>query len=359
MKMIDSSLPHAIEARERLGEALYRYMLGQPKDLPPGEEDANAAALQQYRLVPRVMRGGQNLNIGSQPFGRRWSAPLAVGAFAGDKVFHPQGLLPVARVCQRLGLPLFISEETVTPLADICAEHDDCWLQLRAAGPVERIIALLDHAADCGAQGLILTVLAPVHPVKGLQPGGFSIGDELVRRGWKTLGSTAAGVHPLPAFPAWSWRELTDVLAHAKTRHLPVMVKGVLHPLDAERAQNVGCQALMVSNIGLRQSARWVTPAQQLPVIRKNFNGLLAIDGGIRSGADVLVAQCLGANLSVLVRPVITALAAGGEQAVDALLGGLINEITALSSWCGVNDINELNAEFLAPRANASGVSDE
>jgi len=358
MKMTDNSLPHAIEARERLGDALYRYLLGQPKDgINP--QDANAAALQQFRLVPRVMRGSHGLNIASEPFGRRWSAPLAVGAFAGDKVFHQEGLLPIARVCQRLGLPLFVSEETVTPLSEICAEHDDCWLQLRAAGSVERVIALIDHAAECGAQGMILTLLAPVHPVSGLQPGGFSIGEELVRRGWKTIGSTHAGVHPLPAFPAWSWQTLAEVLAHAKTRNLPVMVKGILHPLDAEQAQALGFQALMVSNIGLRQSARWATPVQQLPAIRPHFKGLLAIDGGIRSGADVLVARCLGAELSVIVRPVITALAAGGEEAVYALLEGVINEITALCTWCGVDDINTLNADFLASDVGQTGVSHE
>ncbi|EIC83807.1 alpha-hydroxy acid oxidase [Serratia sp. M24T3] len=351
MKIADhhlQGLPHAIEAREKLGEALFRYMLGQPKDLPAGADDANAAALQQYRLVPRVMRGCQSLNISSQPFKRHWSAPLAVGAFAGDRVFHPQGLLPIARVCQRLQLPLFVSEETVTPLADICAEHDDCWLQLRAAGPVDRLLDLMANAADCGAQGIILTVLAPVHPVHGLQPGGFSIGDELLRRGWKTIGSTAAGVHPLPAFPAWSWQELATVIQHATVKGLSVMVKGVLHPEDAMLAAQSGAQALMVSNIGLRQSARWVTPVESMAQIGPAFTGLLAIDGGIRSGADVLVARCLGAELAVMVRPVIAALAAGGEQAVESLLDGLINEITALCSWCGVSDICELNADYVA-----------
>ncbi len=350
MKIADRALlqlPYAIEARERLGEALFRYLLGQPRDLPSGADDANAAALQQYRLVPRVMRGVQSLNLASQPFARRWSVPLAVGAFAADRVFHPQGLLPIARVCQRLQLPLFVSEETVTPLAEVCAEHDDCWLQLRAAGPVERIINLIDHAAACRAQGIILTLLAPVHPVSGLQPGGFSIGDELLRRGWKTIGSLSAGVYPLPAFPAWSWQELESVTHYAATQGLTMMVKGVLHPEDAKLAASTGAQALMVSNIGLRQSARWATPVESMPAIRANFSGLLAIDGGVRSGADVLVARCLGADLAVMVRPVITALAAGGEEAVESLLNGVINEITALCGWCGVSDIRELGVDYL------------
>ena len=342
-----NALPFEQEARQRLGEPLYRYMMGQPADALLAAADGNSQDLQRYRLLPRVMRGNKGIETSVTFAGHRWSAPLGVGAFAGDVVFHPEGLLPIARACRRLQLPLAVSEETVTPLREICAEYQGCWLQLRAAGDLSRIEGLIAHAAECGASGIILTVLAPVHPVPGLQPGGFSIGDALLQRGLKTIGSTGPGVQPLPAFPCWGWDELRQACEFAASHKLPLLVKGVLHPDDAAAAHNAGCQGIIASNIGLRQSSRWVSPVQQLPALRQRYSGELVLDGGVRSGTDAVVAACLGASLSLVVRPVMGALVAGGEEAVFGLLSGWINEITALSHWCGISSISELNPSFL------------
>lgn len=347
MAEVKNVLPFQQETRERLGEPLYRYMLGQPADALLDAQDSNSLDLQRYRLLPRVMQANKGIDTSVTFAGSRWAAPLGVGAFAGDKIFHPEGLLPIARACKRLNLPLAISEETVTPLSEICAEYDGCWLQLRAAGDLTRIEGLIAHAAECGAKGIILTVLAPVHPVPGLQPGGFSIGDALLQRGYKTIGSTGPGVQALPAFPCWGWNELRQACELAAAHKLLLLVKGILHPDDAIAAHNAGCQGIITSNIGLRQSARWASPVQQLPALRQHYQGDLVLDGGVRSGTDAVVAACLGASLSLVVRPVVSALVAGGEDAVYGLLSGWVNEITALSHWCGVSDMGELNTSFL------------
>ena len=98
---------------------------------------------------------------------RCWWAPLPPIACS-----IPDGLLPVARVCHRLRLPLVVSEETVTPLADITALHDLCWLQIRGAGSPDRAARLVALAAAEGARGVVVTLLAPTHPSQGQQPGG-------------------------------------------------------------------------------------------------------------------------------------------------------------------------------------------
>lgn len=340
-------LPFADEARAVLGEALYRYMIGQPRDASPDEGDRNARDLARYRLLPRVMTGATGADIRLSLFGQNFAGPLAVGAYAGDRVFNEDGLLPIARVCQRIGLPLIVSEETVTPLAEITAAHDAAFLQLRAAGPLDRILGLLDKAAQDKAMGLVLTVLAPVHPVPGLQPGGFSIGEELVRRGWSTIGSTGPGVAPLPPLPGWDFDDIATVCRAAAKRNLPVLLKGILHHDDAAKAEAAGAAGIIASNIGLRQSGRWASSARQLPALRGETPLPLALDGGVRSGTDLVVARCLGADFGVAVRPVITALVGGGEAALEAMLRGWLDEALAITSWLGAASLGELGPSHL------------
>lgn len=339
---------HYLAARERLGDALFRYMQGQPADALPEDPDANQLALRRFRLLPRVLQGNEGINTETTLLQQPWAAPLGVGAFAGDRIFHEEGVLPIARACKRLQLPLVISEETVTPLEQIGAEYDRCWLQLRAAGDVGRIKGLIDQAAQAGFKNIVLTVLAPVHPVAGLQPGGFSIGDALKQRGWHTIGGTQPGVEALPAFPVWRWQHIDEIAAHCAAIQLPLWLKGILHHDDATQAAQHGVSGLIVSNIGLRQSARWATPVDQLADLQAVTRLPLLLDGGLRCGSDAVVARCLGASLSLSVRPVISALVAGGENAVFDLLFSWINEITAISHWCGVSDMASLNGNYVS-----------
>ena len=346
-------LPFATPARQRLGEALYRYVLGRPRDLDAEAPDANEAAFSALRLVPRVMRGCAAIDIQASLFGYISAGPLAVGPFAGDRLFHAEGLLPVARVCQRLVLPLLVSEETVTPLADITATHDGCWLQLRAAGPLDRARRLADVAARCGARGLVLTALAPAHPCPGLQPGGFDIDQEIARRGWSTVGADTAGVAALPAFPHWGWDDVAALATHLRGAALNLVVKGILHPADATAAFAAGCQGVVVANVGLRQSGRWALPLRCLAQVRSQSAGAVLLDGGVRNGADVVVACCLGADFAVATRPVVTTLAGGGEAALESLLRGWLDEVAALASWLGVSRLTELEESYLCADAYA------
>lgn len=343
---LNPSLPFAAEAREKLGDALYGYMLGQARDNATGA-DGNEEAFARYHLIPRVMGGQKTMDLRTSFFGRTLSAPIIAGAFAGDKVFHDEGLLPIARACRVMELPMIVSEETITPLAEICGEHDMVWLQLRAAGGLDRIYRLIEMAAAAGAKGIVLSVLAPVHPVRGLQPGGFSIGEEIMRRGWSTIGSSALGVEALGAFPAWDWADLKAACDHAKSAGLSVLVKGVLHPNDAKRAIKAGAGGIIASNIGARQSSRWVPALDQLGELKTRSGDLLIHDGGVRYGADVVTALSLGAQVAIVVRPLICALVAGGEAAVMVVLKRLRDETLAIASWCGVSDLKELDAGFV------------
>ncbi len=337
--------PDRGRARSLLGERLFAYLMGRPRDMGPGEPDPNEAALARFKLVPRVMTPRAHVDVSMDFCGRRIAAPLAVGAYAADRLFAADGVLPIARVCAAMNLPLMISEECLTPLDGITALHDDCWLQIRGAGPPERYRALIDTAAGNGARGLLISVLAPTHVRPGLYPGGVNIGEEIVARGLRTI-ADRVDPRPVAPFPTWSWTELSAAVDYAAGRGLPVVAKGVLDPRDAAFAFERGCAAVMVSNMGVRNLGRWVPAVTQLPAIREATDvagRTLILDGGIRNAPDIVVARALGADLASLVRPVVVALVTGGEAGVRALLSGFVDEITSIVSWLGCETLDEID----------------
>lgn len=323
------------------------------------EVDDNETAFRRFALLPRVMTGRSGIDVSCSLLGMTMGAPLIVGAFAADRLFHEQGLLPIARICDRLRLPLIVSEETVTPLAIITPHHDLCWLQIRGAGTLERACRMIALAANQGARGIVVTLLAPTHPRPGQQPGGLDVGAELARREWSTIGSEGAGIGDVAPWPQWNWDDLRHVVAQARTYGLPVIAKGVLHPDDVEHAIGVGCAATMLSNIGRRQLRRSVAPLDMLQEASAVAGDHpLLLDGGIRSGSDAVVACCLGATAAVVVRPVAKALAQGGEGGVERLLTGTVNEITATASWLGVDRLAGLRPSLVRNAEGGAGLGD-
>lgn len=334
---------------DNLPDELEAYLRGWA-DLQP---DDNETAFRRFALLPRVMTGRSGIDVTCSLLGMTMGAPLIVGAFAADRLFHELGLLPIARICDRLRLPLIVSEETVTPLATITTQHDLCWLQIRGAGTLERACRMIALAANQGARGLVVTLLAPTHPCPGQQPGGLDVGAELARREWSTIGSAEPGIGDVAPWPQWNWDDLRHVVEQARTHGLPVIAKGVLHPDDVEHAVAVGCAATMLSNVGRRQLRRSVAPLDMLrEAAAVTGDHPLLLDGGIRSGSDAIVARCLGAIASIVVRPVAKALAQGGEGGVERLLTSYVNEITATASWLGVDGLAALQPALVR---NAEG----
>ena len=323
--------------RTHLGDALTGYLAGRPRDMPAHATDPNEEAFARYRLVPRLLGGQTDIDLSVSFAGMDIAAPIIVGAFAGDRVFASEGILPIARATAALGLPLMVSEECLTPLAEITAINPRVLLQMRAAGSRERTEAIIAHAAEAGAHGLLFTALAPVHPRPGFFPGGFDIGAESARQGHATIASIA-GSDPVPAFPAWDWSMLADMVSIARQAGLVTVLKGVLAPEDAPRAAVAGCAAAMVSNLGVRNLYRWAPSIDRLAPVRQKAGALpLLLDGGVRNGGDIVVACALGAAAVALVRPVVAALVTGGEASVHALLRGLIDDVTTITCWMGVD----------------------
>jgi 4-hydroxymandelate oxidase len=160
-------------------------------------------------------------------------------------------------------------------------------------------------------------------------------------------------------YPQWSWPEMTasidpsltpDVIGELAGRSgLPVHVKGVLNPRDAAIAVAAGAAGIVVSNHGRRQLDGVLPTAHALRSVVEAVAGeaVVTVDGGIRTGADVLRALALGAAGVGVGRPVLWGLAAAGEKGVRQVIGGLTAELRQAMASVGAGTIADLGIEHV------------
>jgi 4-hydroxymandelate oxidase len=204
-----------------------------------------------------------------------------------------------------------VSSNAGTPFADIGATGVRWWLQIYL--PQDRLLAapLLDRAVEAGATAVVLTVDTPVVGTK-------YVADRPV---WDVIDPETLRVNFDPGYAespgAGKARDLgpADLAWLVERTGLPVVVKGVLHPDDARQCVEAGAAAVWVSNHGGRQLDRAMTTAAALPAVVAAVRGdaQVYVDGGLRSGLDVLAALSLGADAAFLGRVPLYALADGAE----------------------------------------------
>jgi (S)-mandelate dehydrogenase len=270
------------------------------------------------------------------------------------------------------------SNDSIENLAREAPDHG--WYQLYTAKNISISHDMIRRAKDAGLSTLVVTVDVPVAPNRERNKrNGFSRPLKLSMRG-----KLEAITHPgwiadyyrsggTPNFPNWfpyaeeSARNDADKVAAflgtqlnvplswdiiAKYRELwprKLVLKGVMHPADAERAAKLGVDGLMVSNHGGRQLDRAVSPIEVLPAIRDAVGDKLTLmlDSGIRRGSDVVTAMCLGAKFCFVGRMTLYACAAGGEAMTGTALGILKNEVDLVMGNMGAPDIRSLGPDFL------------
>jgi 4-hydroxymandelate oxidase len=152
--------------------------------------------------------------------------------------------------------------------------------------------------------------------------------------------------------PALTWSDLEWL---AEISGLPVAVKGVHRPDDAERAIEHGAAGIVVSNHGARQLDTVPATIEMLPALAEAVagRGEVLLDGGVRRGTDVVKALALGAAAEMIGRPILWGLALDGEQGVRRTLNMLRLELREAMALCGVASVAEIDAELLAPQHRA------
>ncbi|RJL21260.1 alpha-hydroxy acid oxidase [Bailinhaonella thermotolerans] len=331
------------EARARLDPGVRDFIGG-----GAGDEltlAANRAALDAVRLAPRVLTGLAGWSTAATLLGQPAAMPLAVAPMAYQKLVHPGGERAMARAARQHGVPYTVSTLSSTPLEEIATVGGDLWFQLYWLRDRGLVLELVRRAEDAGYRALMLTVDVPVMGRRRRDarngfalPGGVTaanLGGGGTAAHRRRPGASAVADHTRQAFdPALGWPDLDWLREHTT---LPLILKGVCDPRDAQRAASRGIEAIVVSNHGGRQLDGAPASAELLPPIADAVNGRcqILLDSGIRTGTDILRAAALGADGVLIGRPLLWGLALQGTQGAAHTLSLLQTELAEALALTG------------------------
>ena len=332
-------------ARERLHPAAWDYLEG-------GSGDgltlaANRSAFDAIRIMPRVLAPVAGGHTRLHLAGAALAHPCLLAPIAYQRLFHPEGECASAMAAAAQGGLMAVSSLASQPLEAIArAAGGPQWFQLYWQGDRERTRRLLRRAEAAGYGAVLLTVDAPVkHAVLDLPAGVAAVNLEPAPAPSLVPGASAVFDAWMAAAPGW------DDLAwlRGETR-LPLLVKGILHPDDAERAVRLGCDGMVVSNHGGRVLDGAPPAVAALPPVVDRVAGRVPVllDSGIRNGRDVFKALSLGAAAVLVGRPAIWGLAAGGALGVARVLRVLRDELEMTMALAGCARLADIGRHCLA-----------
>jgi L-lactate dehydrogenase (cytochrome) len=340
---------------------------------------ANESDFQRVLLRQRVAVDLSNRSVKGTMLGREVSMPVAIAPTGLTGMIHADGEILAARAAKQFGIPFTLSTVSICSIEDIAEATDGhpFWFQLymmRDRQFVERLIQRA-YAAQCDA--LVLTLDLPISGQRHKDlKNGLTAPPRLSARNlvnmmgkprWclRMLGTKrhsfgnivghADGVGDMASMADWSSKQYDPSMTWediAWVRRLwdrKLILKGILDPDDARQAQRIGADAIVVSNHGGRQLDGAPSSLRALPKIAEAVGTQLEVhlDGGIRSGQDVIKALALGARGVYIGRAMLYGLGAMGEPGVTRALDIIHRELDLTMAFCGRTRLTEINADIL------------
>jgi 4-hydroxymandelate oxidase len=320
-------------------EVFAYYAAGSGDGATVAEEET---AWGRLRFRPRVLRDVSRLTTSTTVLGTSVAAPVLVAPTAAQALAHPDGEVATARAAKATGCLLVLSMRSSRRVEDVASAAGSWWQQvyvLRDRGVSDEVV---QRAAAAGAAALVLTVDTPYVARK---PSG-----------------------PLPVLPAtgliealdtrepddprlWQAADVSvaDISRLADASGLPVVVKGVLRGDEALRCLDAGATGVVVSSHGGRQLDGVIPVPAALADVVLSIDGRceIYVDGGVRSGRDVLRALALGARAVLLGRPVLWGLAVGGSDGVREMLDEVVADLRESLALSGCRGCHEVGPDLV------------
>ena len=271
------------------------------------------AAFDRITLRPRLMVDTTHMDLTANLLGRQMFMPILAGPVSQLKRFHPEGELAMARGVSAAKSLMVVSADSSIPFEEIASQAKcPLWYQVWPDADINSLRSRVEKAAAAGCKALCVTI-----------------------------GDPHAG-SPDKVTAGVDWRAI-DALR--KGLNIPVVVKGVMSPEEAQKATAAGANGIIISSYSARAIPGVASPIEMLPAIADAVGGNapILIDGSFRLGSDVFKALALGAQAVLLGRPTVWGLAAYGEQGVQDVIELIQSEFARDMAMCGKVDLKALD----------------
>lgn len=342
----------------------------------------NEADFARIRLRQRIAVDMSDRSIASTMIGRRVAMPVALAPVGLTGMQHADGEILAAQAAEAFGVPFTLSTMSICSIEDVAAHTSNpFWFQMYVMRDEDFVDRLLERARAAGCDALVLTldlqILGQRHkdirnglsaPPK-LTPATLADLATRVRWGLGMLGTKrrafgnivghAKGVTDPSSLASWTAEQFDLRLDWDKVRRIKekwggkLILKGILDAEDARMALQVGADAIVVSNHGGRQLDGALSSIRILPEIIEAVGDRVEVhlDGGVRSGQDVLKALALGARGVMIGRAFVYGLGAMGRPGVTRALEIIAKELDTTMALCGERDVHDLGPHnLLLPR---------
>ena len=379
------SLKHAINmedlrviARRRLPRIVFDFVEGGADD--EACLDRNRNAFGRYALLPSYMVDVAKRDASVTVLGRRYAAPFAISPMGHCGLVCPGVDLMLARAAAKANIPYLMSTASNASIeAAAAAAPQNTWFQIYTCTDEGVNSDLMRRAQALSLEVLVVTVDVPVSSNRERnrrngfsRPPKLSMGaalEALRHPAWiarfyqcggippmgNWLSYVPAGASPeaaadlfgkLTPDPSMTWERLRAIRSQWRGK---LVIKGILNPMDALKAVDIGVDALIISNHGGRQLDPAPATLDMLPFIKAAVGDRaeLLLDSGIRRGSDIVKAMALGASTTLFGRPWLYAAAAGGAAGLDHLVALMRRELDLIMGQTGLRTLDDVAHEMI------------
>jgi len=340
---------YQLAAKQKLSQGIFDYIQSGADDEITKEE--NRLAFSRIWLLPRVLVNVSDITTNTDVLGIGINPPIIIAPTAFHGLAHPDAEIATAKAAENSNTLMIVSTMANTSLEDIKKHVQKAWFQLYPYKNRSITKELVQRAERAGYLAIVLTADCPImgnrendkrnHFKLPKNCIAANFPSQLNDVSFKTDESTVAVYTDNNFDNQFTWSDIEWLKSITK---LPIILKGVLHPDDAELAIKYGVSAIIVSNHGGRQVDTTPSGIEILPKIANKVQKKIPIlvDGGIRRGTDIIKALALGANAVLIGRPILWGLCVNGQEGVESILKILKKELVMNMALCGHPSISSI-----------------